>query len=139
MSKQYDLQIKFSVQDVPKKLPKDISLCLFRVAQEALHNAMKYSGVRDFTVELTATDNTVKLVLSDKGAGFDVQKAGTKGGLGLLSMHERVNLVHGTLSVDSVPGEGTSIQVTVPLGAAERRYSEDHSSPKVGQGLNKTR
>jgi PAS domain S-box-containing protein len=139
MSKQYDLQIKFSVQDVPKQLPKDISLCLFRVAQEALHNAMKYSGVRDFTVELTATDNTVELVVSDEGAGFDVQKAGTKGGLGLLSMHERVNLVHGTLSIDSVPGEGTRVQVTVPLGAAERRYSEDHSSPKVGQGLNKTR
>ena len=131
MSKQFDLQIKFSAQDVPKQLPKDISLCLFRVAQEALHNAMKYSGVRDFTVELTATDNTVELVLSDEGAGFDVQKAGTKGGLGLLSMHERANLVHGTLSVDSVPGEGTRIRVAVPLGAAEQRYLEDHSSAKI--------
>ena len=131
MSKQFDLQIKFSAQDVPKQLPKDISLCLFRVAQEALHNAMKYSGVRDFTVELTATDNTVELVVSDEGAGFDVQKAGTRGGLGLLSMHERANLVHGTLSVDSVPGEGTRIQVTVPFGVAERGYLEGHSSPKI--------
>jgi signal transduction histidine kinase len=112
-------------------LPTDISLCLFRVAQEALHNAMKYSGVREFTVALTAADNTVELVVSDEGAGFDVQKAGTKGGLGLLSMHERANLVHGILSVDSVPGEGTRIQVIVPLGSAEWGYSEDRSSPKT--------
>jgi len=134
MSKQFDLQIKFSAQDVPKQLPKDISLCLFRVAQEALHNAMKYSGVRLFTVDLSATDNTVELVVSDEGVGFDGRKVGTKGGLGLLSMHERANLVHGTFSVDSVPGEGTRIQVTVPLGAADQRYSEGNSSPEITGG-----
>jgi PAS domain S-box-containing protein len=131
LSKQYDLQIEFSARDVPKQLPKDISLCLFRVAQEALHNAVKYSGVRDFTVELTATDDTVELVVSDEGAGFDVQQAGAKGGLGLISMHERANLVHGTFSVDSAPGEGTKILVTVPLGVAERKYSENHSAQEI--------
>jgi signal transduction histidine kinase len=71
-------------------------------------------------------------VVSDEGAGFDVQKARTKGGLGLLSMHERANLVRGTLSVDSVPGEGTRIQVTVPLGSARSGgNSGDHSSPEL--------
>jgi PAS domain S-box-containing protein len=131
LSKQYDLQIEFTARDVPKQLSKDIALCLFRVAQEALHNAVKYSGVRHFTVELTGTDDTVELAVTDEGAGFDVQKVGKKGGLGLMSMHERANLVHGTFSVDSAPGKGTKILVTVPLRAAERRYSEGYYAQEI--------
>ena len=100
------------------------------MTQEALHNAVKHSGVRDFAVELTATDDAVELLVSDEGVGFEVRKVG-KGGLGLKSMNERANLVHGTFSVDSAPGEGTRILVTVPLGIAERRYSEDHSAQEI--------
>ncbi len=130
LSKQYELRIEVIARNVPRQLPRDISLCLFRVTQEALHNAVKHSGVRDFTVELTATDDAVELLVSDEGVGFDVRKVG-KGGLGLKSMNERANLVHGTFSVDSAPGEGTRILVTVPLGIAERRYSEDHSAQEI--------
>lgn len=135
LSKQYDLQIEFSARDVPEHLPKDISLCLFRVAQEALHNAVKYSGIRQFSVEIIATHDVVQLMVTDRGVGFNPEEVRQRGGLGLVSMQERVHLVHGTFSVDSAPGEGTKIRVMVPLGVAQRTYSEDRPGDHEGPAL----
>jgi signal transduction histidine kinase len=131
LSKQCDLQIEFSARDVPEPLPKDISLCLFRVAQEALHNAVKYSGTSELTVEMIGTKDLVQLTVADKGVGFNPEDMREHRGLGLVSMQERVHLVHGTFSVDSTPGEGTTILVAVPLGVAERKYPEDHSAQEI--------
>jgi PAS domain S-box-containing protein len=114
-SKQHGVSVKFTDRDVPRPLPKDVSLCLFRVAQEALHNAVKYSGMSEFTVELSGVEDAVHLVVSDAGAGFDVEEARKRRGLGLLSMQERVHLVQGTFSVESQPGEGTRILALVPV------------------------
>jgi PAS domain S-box-containing protein len=118
LSKQYDLKIEFSARDVPKQLHKDISLCLFRVAQEALHNAAKYSGTSEFTVEMFGTRDVIQLMVTDRGVGFNLEDVRQHGGLGLVSMQERAHLVHGTFSVDSAPGEGTKILITVPLGVS---------------------
>jgi PAS domain S-box-containing protein len=114
-SKQHQVNIKFTDRNVPRQLPKDISLCLFRVTQEALHNAVKYSGTNQFFVALSATQKEIQLVVQDGGAGFDLEEARKNPGLGLVSMQERVNLVHGTFSVDSKPGNGTRISAIVPL------------------------
>jgi len=95
-------------------LSKDVSLCLFRVAQEALHNAVKYSGERRFTVQLTGMQDAVQLVVSDAGIGFDVETAKENRGLGLLSMQERIHLVRGRLSIESKPQRGTKVIATVP-------------------------
>ena len=124
-SRQHEVSIEFSENNIPRHLPKDISLCLFRVTQEALHNAVKYSGVSEFRVELTATAEEIQLIVRDEGRGFDVEEAKKSGGLGLLSMQERVHLVHGSLCVESKPGTGTSVLAVVPLTAENRRYSED--------------
>jgi PAS domain S-box-containing protein len=115
LSKQYDVSIEFTEQNVRKQLPKDISLCLFRIAQEAVHNAVKYSGVSEFTVELSESADTIQLLVMDQGAGFDVEEAKKEGGLGLVSMQERAHLVHGTISIESKPGEGTKVIAVVPL------------------------
>jgi PAS domain S-box-containing protein len=115
LSKQHEVNVEFSAKDVPEYLPKDVSLCLFRVAQEAIHNSIKYSGVRQFTVELSRIEGGIGLVVSDAGAGFDVQAAKKKGGLGLLSMQERIRLVHGSFSVESNPWQGTRVVVSVPV------------------------
>ena len=131
LSKQFDVQIEFSARDVPKELSKDISLCLFRVAQEALHNAVKYSGTSELTVEMIGTKDLVQLKVADRGAGFNPDDVREQRGLGLVSMQERAHLVHGTFSVDSAPGEGTTILVAVPLGVAERKYSEDQSAQEI--------
>jgi signal transduction histidine kinase len=85
--------------------------------QEALHNAVKYSGVAQFAVMLKMVASEVQLEVSDNGAGFDVEEA--KGnGLGLVSMQERVHFVHGELFVESESGKGTRIIVRIPAAEA---------------------
>jgi len=110
------LEIDFKSHDVPK-LPQEISLCFFRVAQEALHNAAKYSGAKRIEVQLTQTSGKIHLIVSDLGKGFDVAAARQKPGLGLTSMQERVRLVGGTIVIDSKPASGTTIHVCVPFSA----------------------
>jgi len=129
-SRQHDVKIDFTDTDVPAQLSKEVSLCLFRVAQEALYNAVKYSGVNQFTVELTATEGEIQLEVSDSGAGFDVEEAKKNRGLGLVSMQERVHLVHGMFSVESKPWEGTRIVAVVPL-VQESRQDEGGPEGKV--------
>jgi PAS domain S-box-containing protein len=108
------VEIRFR-SDVSKPLPLEIGLCLFRVVQEALHNALKHSGVKQIKVQLTEQSNEVHLIVSDSGRGFDVEAAMHDQGLGLTSMRERVRLVSGTIVIDSKPAGGTTIQVRVPL------------------------
>lgn len=129
LSKQHELNIEFLERNVSTQLPKDVSLCLFRIAQEALHNAVKYSGVSQFTVDLSGVDGAVQLVVSDAGAGFDVEEAKKNRGLGLLSMQERIHLVHGTFSVESSRGLGTRIIAVVPF-IAENEWSLDDGRVK---------
>jgi PAS domain S-box-containing protein len=121
LAKQHELNIDFKDHDLPKDLPRDISLCLFRVAQEALHNAVKYSGVKRFEVKLDGARNQVQLVVSDAGAGFDVEEAKKDRGLGLVSMQERMNLVNGRFHIESKIGEGTIVVASVPLTAEDTR------------------
>ena len=88
---QYDVVIQFTEENVPTFLPRDISLSLFRVTQEALQNALKHSGVSQFSVTLLGAANEIQLEVSDEGAGFDVEAALREKGLGLVSMQERVH------------------------------------------------
>ncbi len=112
---QQNVEIDFNTDHLPSPLPSDISLCLFRVLQEALHNSAKHSGVRHFKVRLWGTSDGIHLTVSDSGVGFDVKSA-TKGrGLGLTSMQERVRLVNGTITIESKPTAGTTIHVRVPF------------------------
>jgi PAS domain S-box-containing protein len=115
LAKQHDVSIEFKGENVPKWLPKVTSLCLFRVAQEALHNALKYSGMRQFAVALIGKGDEVLLTVRDTGAGFDLEEAMRNGGLGLASMQERVSLAHGRFHVESKPGAGTEVVAAVPM------------------------
>jgi signal transduction histidine kinase len=123
LSEQKRVEIDFSHEGVPNRVPKEISLCLFRVLQEALQNAVKYSGVRRFEVNLEGNSEELRLTISDRGVGFDSQKVLHGRGLGLISMRERVQLVKGELSVTSQPARGTIISARVPLKAEPWRAS----------------
>lgn len=114
-SEQHGLQIAFKMQDVPEAIPNDVSVCLYRVAQEALSNVAKHSGSREASVTLFGSADRIDLCVSDRGRGFDVETADEKGGLGLLSMRERIRLVGGELSVMSQPSHGSEIRAHVPL------------------------
>jgi signal transduction histidine kinase len=110
-----DLKIRFQPKGFPAALPPEISLCLFRIAQEALHNIVKHSGAREAKLVLTKTSEAVRFRALDRGCGFDVEAAKTKKRLGLLSMRERLRLVGGELSIRSRRSEGTQIDVLIPL------------------------
>ena len=115
LSEQQKVEIDFTHADIPPAVPEEISLCLFRVMQEALHNAVKHSGVQRFEVELRGAPDGIHLTVRDAGLGCDPEGVKNNRGLGLVSMQERVNLVKGTFSIDSRPGRGTTIHARVPL------------------------
>ena len=115
---QHSVAIAFTHDKIPKNLSHDISLCLFRIVQEALNNAAKHSKGKEFEVQLKYFEDHLYLRISDRGAGFDAETATNKRGLGLVSMRERVRLVNGTITIDSKPTVGTTIQVEVPWGQA---------------------
>ena len=112
------LKIDF-ISDVPRPIPLEIGLCLYRVAQEALHNAAKHSNVSRIEVQLRIYADEVHLIVADLGTGFDVEAAKKAGGLGLISMQERVRLVNGSITVQSKPMVGTTIHVRVPVEASQ--------------------
>jgi PAS domain S-box-containing protein len=118
--KQHKMEIDFKSQHVPK-LSQEISICLFRVLQEAVHNAAKHSGAKRIEVQLVANSGEIHLNVSDSGKGFDIEAVGQSQGLGLTSMRERVRLVGGTIAIESKPmGGGTTIHVRVPPESEQR-------------------
>jgi PAS domain S-box-containing protein len=114
-SRQYEFQVTFLHKDIPGQIPKDVALCLFRVVQEALRNIAKHSNSSDAKVELSVHGGDIDLCISDSGAGFNPESVQTKGGLGLISMRERLRLIGGQLAIESRPLHGTRIRVHVPL------------------------
>jgi len=127
-SQQHEVNVQFGDEDVPSFLPHDVSLSLFRVTQEALQNAMKHSGARHFSVILGGSANEIRLEVNDRGVGFDVERAKLDRGLGLVSMQERVHLVHGTFTIESTENGGTKIMVRVPLVAEVKASATDAES-----------
>jgi PAS domain S-box-containing protein len=111
---QQKVEIDFRSHDLPTPVPPDVSLCLFRVLQEAVHNAAKHSGAPRFVVQLWGTPGEIHLTVSDAGVGFDPEAAMKGRGLGLVSMQERVRSVNGNISIVSKPGD-TTIAARVPL------------------------
>ena len=126
VAERHRVKVDFAAEDIPRGLPQEISLCLFRVLQESLNNAIKYSGTQDFDVKLHGTGNEIQLTVRDRGIGFDVETAMNGHGLGLISIRERAGLVKGTVEVTSKPMGGTQITVRVPLaspkGASEMTF-----------------
>lgn len=114
LSERQKLKIALRVESLPETLSPEVSLCLFRVLQEAVHNALKYSGTAECDVSLTGTATDVQLIVRDSGTGFDPDNLQGQG-LGLISMRERLRLVKGHLSIESRPQHGTTIRANVPL------------------------
>lgn len=119
MSEQRNVRIEFKESDVPAAIPNEISLCLFRVLQEALQNAVKHSTGQNFNVEVYGTEQGISLTVTDSGIGFDWQHAMNSRGLGLISMRERLRLVNGELSIQSAAGSGTIVLARVPIRPTE--------------------
>jgi len=108
------VRVEFREDGVPRTLPNDVSLALFRILQQALHNAVEHSGAKQLQVQLWGQPNEVHLTVKDRGKGFDLS-AKQNAGLGLVSMRERARLVDGEVEIDSKPMGGTTIHARVPV------------------------
>jgi PAS domain S-box-containing protein len=124
------LSVGFTYKDVPH-LPDAINACLYRFLQEALTNALKHAEPGRIWIRIWSNTTEVSLLVGDDGKGFDPKEtlllSGKDGGMGLLGMHERLELVGGKLEIQTSPGHGTSLTARVPIDRAsiERRQSDD--------------
>jgi signal transduction histidine kinase len=114
-TKREEITVDYRPAKLPANLPKDVAICIYRVAQEALRNVAKHAGVAKVSLTLAVDGSDLVLRIQDQGTGFDMQSARLQPGIGLASMSERVRLVDGTFSVTSAPAQGTTIEVSVPL------------------------
>ena len=114
-SNRHDLTIDAYFEDIPGALPPELSLCLYRVLQEAVQNVLKHSESRGAHVSLSARGNTINLTVTDSGTGFDPHEAMRGSGLGLTSMKERLAVLGGQLSIESQRGRGTTIHAVAPF------------------------
>jgi signal transduction histidine kinase len=117
VAEQNGVVVELSDSTLSGSLPQDVALSVFRVIQEALRNAVKYSGQKHIKVCLQENSGQLELEVSDQGIGFDIRDKKNSGGLGLVSMAERISQVNGTFSVASQPNVGTRIRARVPLAA----------------------
>jgi signal transduction histidine kinase len=114
ISGQQSLDVRFHTADVPEGLSRRIALCLYRVLQEAVQNAVKHSGAKRIDVSLIGRGDQLELTVRDLGVGFDLE-ASQSAGLGLISMKERLKAVNGQLAIRSRPRHGTRIHARVPF------------------------
>jgi signal transduction histidine kinase len=126
----YGLRIDVSGNDWPEELPAAVALSLYRVTQEALHNAAKHSGADAVRVTFQGSKTTLRLTVSDAGVGFEPHRTETVTGFGLMSMRQRLRAIGGSLSVHSAPGHGARIQAVIPRSM---------SLPEVEPAANGTR
>jgi signal transduction histidine kinase len=114
-SEQERIPVEFTPENLPDILPQALSLCLYRITQESLRNIAKHACSKEAHVTLAGNNGSVLLSIQDSGVGFDPEQVRKRPGLGLASMEERVRLIQGSLSVQSEPAQGTTIEVRAPL------------------------
>ena len=117
------LSVRFTARDVPRVLPADATLCLYRVAQEALQNVMKHSGVKEAIVNLVHQGDAIAMRIADEGVGFNPAAAPPSESLGVVSMRERVRSVGGEIAWQSKVGGGTTVRVRVPIRPTAGRHT----------------
>ena len=115
---QQKIQVDFAHENVPRDVPEDAALCLFRIVQESLRNVKRHSGADTAEVRLEASGENLHLSVADRGMGFRVNKRSARDGIGIRSMEERLRSLGGHLEIDSRPMEGTRIDAWLPLNGA---------------------
>ena len=114
------VKAEFTCGRIPGKLPEDVELCIYRVAQEALQNVAKHSGSRTATIQLDVIGKEIRLLVSDCGRGFAARRESVRPGLGLRFIDERVRLLGGRSMIRSAPGKGTQIWAYLPLAGSRQ-------------------
>jgi signal transduction histidine kinase len=121
VSKRTGMAVKVTADELPEVLSEEHKTCIYRIVQEALHNAAQHSGARDIRVTVRQADDRLLLAIEDDGKGFDPR---TEKGMGLLGMEERVSHLGGSFQVESGPGRGTTVRVELPAPAPASQAQE---------------
>jgi PAS domain S-box-containing protein len=129
------LRVDFIERELPADLPKDITLCVFRIAQELLRNCVRHSGAQLAQVYLRNNGNTISLTVMDDGHGFNTKSDLMEKGLGFISIKERLHVVGGQSKILSQPRRGTCVNVTVPLNRELLSGSRHATDPKPSKAL----
>jgi two-component system NarL family sensor kinase len=109
-----NLQVNFNLTGGSRPLPVRIEVGLYRIVQEGLNNIVRHAGAKQVNLELAITSEQIQLMLDDDGDGFDPTQV-LPGRFGLIGINERVKLLGGSLRIESTLGEGTRVEVTIPL------------------------
>ena len=109
------LEIVFSYEDIPE-LPKNISIHLYRILQEVIHNTIKHARAKELKIEMTRKNGKLVVISEDNGTGFDYNNHITENsGLGLRSLLSRVEIMGGEMFIESKKGKGTQYIFEIPL------------------------
>jgi PAS domain S-box-containing protein len=122
-AEQQGIQVDFAHENVPRAIPADATLCIFRIAQEALRNVRRHSGANRAEVRVEWIDEMLHLSVSDRGRGFNPNKPSANSGIGIRSMEERLRLLGGQFEIHSRPMEGTKIDACLPFKIASQHAS----------------
>ena len=112
VSRRSSMEVAVESSNVSDDLPDEYKICVYRLVQEALNNAVRHSQARNAKVRVTGGASGIEIEVSDDGRGFDPQRTR---GLGILGMEERVKRLGGSLAVKSSPGQGTVVRAELPL------------------------
>jgi signal transduction histidine kinase len=112
VSKRTGVWVKVTASELPEDIPEEHKTCVYRVAQEALHNCVQHAGAHHVSISVSQRDGQLHVSIQDDGKGFDPRR---ERGMGLLGIGERVGHLGGRFTIESGPGQGTLLQVAVPL------------------------
>jgi signal transduction histidine kinase len=130
-SRREGIKVVYRPDEVPATVPKDVALCVYRVAQEALRNVTKHAAVKHARVSLSAARTELVLRVEDRGVGFNPAAVRSEHGLGLSSMEERVRLIGAEMSITSTPGRGTTVEVRAPGAEESMTHHRSSNARKV--------
>jgi PAS domain S-box-containing protein len=122
-SRRKGILVNYATDNVPTDVATDVALSVYRVVQEGLRNVAKHAGATEVNISLTGSDTSIHLLIEDNGKGFDYREAKKIPGLGLASMEERIHLIQGRFSITTIPGKGTTIEVSAPIKKDKMRGS----------------
>jgi signal transduction histidine kinase len=122
VSRRSEMEVEVHSENVSDSLPEEYRICVYRLVQEALNNAVRHSGAKNAKVNVSQTPRSLILRVSDDGRGFDAQRMR---GLGLLGMEERVKRLAGKLTVESKPGQGATLTAELPFPPVDGVIHDD--------------
>ena len=124
ITNRHDVELDYTTDSIDCLLAPEDEVHLYRVIQEAITNALRHGDPDSISVDITQMDNKISVKIRDDGSGFDTKEVmeskRSRSRLGLIGMRERVRTISGDINIESTPGSGTTIEITVPYNEGKQ-------------------